>query len=253
GCLLVSLILYFVFSTKEVYSNVFIIFIGIDLLYLFYFIMKFPNKIGGLNWETLQSKSLDAYIRILKRKKLIFLFVYVLILSTASNFFFNYFGRYLKEVLQGQEMLVGISMTIAAIFGAIFFPIVGKWVDRYGTSKAMLASFFGYIILFVSITLIENPYIFIIVYSAPLYPILAVSINTYIAQDTEPKDRAIGFGLVDTIVYLAGVLAPLVGTQVFHYYPLKDLPIIALWIVLPTVLLLPFLLLRKNFPEAKKA
>ncbi|MCO4781157.1 MAG: MFS transporter [Candidatus Cloacimonetes bacterium] len=250
GCLLVASILYFFDSSKDVYTSVFLIFIAIDIVYLIYFFLRFPAKIQGLNWDTIQSKSMGGYVRILKRKKLIFLFIFILIISTASNFFFNYFGRYLKEVLQGPEMLVGISMTLAAVLGAIFFPIVGRFVDKHGTKVALISSFFGYIALFVSLAFIKDPYVFVIVYSAPLYPILAVSINTYIAQVTAQKDRAIGFGLVDTIVYLAGVLAPLIGTQIFKYYGLGDLPMLALGVVLPTVILLPFLVFGKSFKQA---
>lgn len=249
GCLLVASILFFCGSSKEIYGNVFIVFLMIDVLYLIYFSIRFPKRIAGLNWDNIQSKSMGGYIRILKRKKLIFLFVFILIISTASNFFFNYFGRYLKESLNGPEMLVGVSMTLAAVLGAIFFPIVGRWVDKHGTGQALIGSFIGYVTLFVTLYFIKDPYVFVLVYSAPLYPILAVSINTYIAQVTSPKDRAIGFGLVDTIVYLAGVLAPLIGTQVFKYYELSNLPMLALGVVLPTVVLLPFLVFGKKFKE----
>ncbi|PCJ18762.1 MAG: hypothetical protein COB02_10030 [Candidatus Cloacimonadota bacterium] len=251
GCLLLAIILYFFGASQETYKNVFITFILIDILYLIYFLKNFPSKIKGLNWDTLQSKSMDGYIRILKRKKLLFLFSYILIISTASNFFFNYFGRYLRDVLHGQEMLIGISMTLAAILGAVSFPILGRWVDKNGTGKALFLAFFAYVFMFFSISLISNPYIFIIVYSAPLYPILAVAINTYIAEDTSQKDRAIGFGLVDTIVYLAGVLAPSLGIYLFKYYPLKSLPYLSLYIVLPAIFLLPFLIFSKSFKHQK--
>jgi predicted MFS family arabinose efflux permease len=228
-------------GTVQTYRYLFLFYLVINIAAFFYFYTKFPSKIEDLNLDEMERVSFKGYYRVLSDRRIIALFTGFLLVAAGSTFFFNYFSRYMNEILNGTERQIGISLALATAFGALAFPVLGRFVDKRGAIFTLFIGVLLYILDFGILIGVKNPWVFAIIYSAPLYPFMSVSTNSYIAKETCEQDRGIGFGLVNTVFQIAGVLAPLLGYYLFKTYTLEKLPLFSTMIVCTA--LLPFMVL----------
>jgi predicted MFS family arabinose efflux permease len=236
--------LHYMGGGEEAYRYIFRALGICSILGFAFFWFKFPFTIRNLKWDDIKSKGIEGYKRILGRKDFVLLMIFILIVSCGSSFFFYFFSRFFKEVIHGSEWLIGVSLSLATVFGTIAYPIAGKVVERKGERSVLWLAWIGYMGIAAILSVVTDALTFAILYTVPLYPLLTISSNALVAHRTQEKDRGIAFGIIDTVFHLSSVVAPLIGALVFTRFSLDYLPQITLLITAPGIF---FLLLLNRF------
>ncbi|MDD5091392.1 MAG: MFS transporter [Candidatus Wallbacteria bacterium] len=155
-------------------------------------------------------------------------FAFLLLWVAAGNsLFFAYFGVYFKRVVLGAEWGVGLSMLLAAMFGAISYPLYGSWGDRKGSYFMLNFSLITYSLCYLTLALTRIPWIVIIVYGFPAYSALRIAGNLFIAGNTNPDERGTGMGLMESIHAFGGVVGPAIGGLMLTRVGYSGLPWVA--------------------------
>ncbi len=201
--------------------------------------LSFPKQLPELQWDILSAKAPGAFMRVMNTPGIRNLYIYLVLVSCGSSFYFFYFGRYLKNILGGTETQVGLSMTLATLFGALSYPIYGKMMQTYGSYIGLCLCIISYVLCFLSLHLVQNPVVYLWIYALPLYPMMTVASNLFLANHTTEQDRGVGFGLLDTAFQTSGILAPMLGIVIFSMASLEQLSLIAIAILVPAVFCLP--------------
>ncbi|MBW7874829.1 MAG: MFS transporter [Candidatus Cloacimonetes bacterium] len=200
--------------------------------------LMFPKRMSHLKWDILSARAPGAILRIFNTPGIRHLYCYLVLVSCGSSFYFFYFGRYLKNILSGTETQVGLSMTLATLFGALSYPLYGKFMQVYGSYRGLLLCVISYVLCFLSLHFVTDPNLYLIIYALPLYPLMTVASNLFLANHTTEQDRGVGFGLLDTAFQTSGILAPLLGVLIFSFASLNQLALISIVILAPAVFFL---------------
>ena len=140
-----------------------------------------------------------------------------------------------------------------SFFQFLFAPILGAWSDRVGRRPVLIVSqigtLIGFLLLFTChlvIGLSPALAIFLLYFSRVLDGISGGNISiasAYIADITEPKDRAKGMGVIGAAFGIGFVFGPAIGGLVGKYLGLQWVPIVAaifsLSALIMTILTLP--------------
>jgi len=213
------------------YQKLSLVILSFNLICIAILFWKFPRQISGLSWEHIQSNDLSGYARVLKRKRLLALFAVILLAEIGSTMFFFYFSRYYIEVLGASEMLLGYVMLFCTLLGTITYPLAGRLLDSKGSEWLLAVSLGIYLSMFGLLGVLSDKFLVGLIYLIPIYPLIAISANGAIANYTSEKDRAIGFGLMDSLFFTASTLSPFLGGFLLRHYPLTSLP----WLTLAVV------------------
>jgi len=239
ACLCMGLLTGIYAPSIEVYSRVFLALSLINGLIVFYLFLSFPSKIQGLDWTRIQSRGKTAYKRLLQSPPVLCLFVYILLVETGGTMFFFFFSRYFTGILGGSEEVLGYAMTVCTILGILSLPIVGRVSDKRGYFSVLVFSAISYFFVFSLVNLTSNPILVIMIYAMPIYPLISVSANAGIASITSESERAIGFGLLESVFHGATLLSPLFGGIFLSKIGLENLPLATLVFVSLGICFLP--------------
>ncbi|MDD2715847.1 MAG: MFS transporter [Candidatus Wallbacteria bacterium] len=200
----------------------FALFISVILLVLSIFVPL-------VNWvriETLEKRSLLGQIALLKKNRQIAWFGMLLFwVAIGNSMFFAYFSVYFKRVCGGTESMLGISLLLATIFGALVYPFYGWLGDRLGPKFLLNLSATGYFLGFAPMIFIRDPLLVIIIYSLPFYPALRIAGNLFVSNHTEESERGTGIGLIESLHALGMVIAPLLSGILVHFFGYASLPL----------------------------
>ena len=153
--------------------------------------------------------------------------------------FFFFFSRYFTGILGGSEEVLGYAMTVCTILGILSLPIVGRVSDKRGYFSVLVFSAISYFFVFSLVNLTSNPILVIMIYAMPIYPLISVSANAGIASITSESERAIGFGLLESVFHGATLLSPLFGGIFLSKIGLENLPLATLVFVSLGICFLP--------------
>ena len=228
-------------SSKQLFSYFFLALACINVFGIGYLAIRFPRKVEGLDWNQIQSKLKGTYGRILTSPPVLCLFIYIILVETGGTMFFFFFSRYFKEILGGSEAILGYAITLCTILGILILPMVGKISDKKGYFFILGFSAISYLLVFFSLVFISHPILVSAIYALPIYPLISVSSHAGIASLTSESERAIGFGLLDSMFHTATLTSPLIGGLIISSMGLESLPLIALAFVASGVLFLPIM------------
>lgn len=148
-----------------------------------------------------------------------------------------------------------------SFFQFLFSPILGAWSDRVGRRPVLIISqigtFVGFLLLFSCHLLIEVSVplaIFLLYFSRVLDGISGGNISiasAYIADITEPKDRAKGMGIIGAAFGIGFVFGPAIGGLVGKYLGLHWVPIVAAAFSLAALMMTIFTLPESHTPGKK--
>lgn len=227
--------------SKQLYSSFFLGLALINIAVVSYLAFHFPGKTHGLDWTQIQPGLKRAYGRLLKSPAVLSLFVYVIFVETGGTMFFFFFSRYFKEILNGTEAILGYAITLCTILGILVLPVVGKLSDKKGYFSILMFSAISYLVVFSTLFFISHPILVSAIYALPVYPLIAVSSNAGIASLTTQEERAIGFGLLESMFRVATLLSPLAGGMIISSIGLEHLPLLSLGFISLGVLFLPIM------------
>lgn len=225
-------------ATLHAYQHLYWICVLGNLMFCVAIFLLLPKTVPSLRWDVLSRQNPGSFGRVFRTPGIKPLYIYLILVSGGSCFYFFYFGRYLKDILGGTELHVGLSMTLATLFGAIAYPLYGRAMKIAGPVKGLWLCFVSYILCFTSLHFISGTTAYVLVYALPLYPLMTVASNLYLATHTADLDRGVGFGFLDTAYQVSGVLAPLIGLFIFDFIGLQHLSLIACAVLSPALLCL---------------
>jgi len=137
----------------------------------------------------------------------------------------------------------GLLFSIFAVFAFISTPIIGRLSDKYGRRPLLVGSIFGTAVSFFMLAWAPN--IFFLFFARALDGATAGNISVasaVIADTTELKNRAKGFGLIGAAFGFGFVFGPAISAFTINYsikLPFIIAGVVSLIAVLVTILFLP--------------
>jgi len=217
------------------------LFIAIILIFFALFIppVKWERKIHR---SFLRSMANQYFLMRSKRALRVFS-ILLLWICICNSIFFSYFGIYFKEIIGGNESLIGLIMLLATIFGAITFPIYGKIGDKKKSIFLLNFVFIAYITCFFSLIFIKSKLAVMLIYSAPFYPGLRIAGNLFISNHSNDHDRGTGLGLIESMHAIGMIIGPLLSGVILAKTGYKYLPVVATGF---TFIYIPLYIILKN-------
>ncbi len=195
----------------------------------------------------LSSFSLVRRIRNLESPKSIRnIFALRLLFNITMATYVSTIALFIIDLFRFNERELGMFMLVVGVFISFNQAFMSKWfIAKIGTYSTLRLGMFLSIIGFVSITLTETLWIYILLYYILNLGIAlcAPTLNALIAQKASPKEAGEVMGISESIGSLSNAIFPLIGAALYGLYDEK-----LYW----GVAVLPFiglLLSMKKLPE----
>src|ERR1700720_1908736 len=116
------------------------------------------------------------------------------------------------ETFGASPLIVGLLFAIFSICQLVAAPVLGDWSDRYGRRPVLIFSLLGTVASFVMLALAHS--ITMLFVARIVDGLSGGNISTaraYVADVTEPKDRARAYGLIGMAFGLGFILGPAIS------------------------------------------
>lgn len=167
-----------------------------------------PPRVGG---EKAPAPLLETLEDLYRARHLWPLFLTILAAVLANESFFAVLGVYFTQVVAGSRELMGFSLALATLLGALLYPLAGRFVDRHGPEKVLTAAAATYLAVYLAIALVRNPYVVAVAFGVPLYPVLITAAASVMTQRSLLAQRGGGLGIVDGLFALGLAGGSLLG------------------------------------------
>ncbi len=164
-----------------------------------------PKKRKHKNTENMTFKE------ILTRPQMKTLFALLLIIYTGTASFSTFFSIYFTETIGGNYALLGISNALATLFGSIVSVPLGKAADKIGRKPIILYSTLGYVILFILLIIVRDPYAVALLWTIPFYVGIYVGFGAMVSDITSEEERARGMSILSISVSIGSGLGAIIG------------------------------------------
>ncbi len=113
------------------------------------------------------------------------------------------------ETFNASPIVIGLLFSVFSICQLLAAPILGDWSDRYGRRPILIFSLFGTVVSFVMLALAHS---ITMLFLARIVDGLSggniPTARAYVADVTEPKDRARAYGLIGMAFGLGFIFGP---------------------------------------------
>ena len=136
--------------------------------------------------------------------------------STIALFIIDLFGFNEREL--------GMFMLVVGLFISFNQAFMSKWfISRLGTYATLQLGMFLSIFGFISITLTDNLWAYILLYYVLNLGIAlcAPTLNALVAQQADPKEAGEVMGISESIGSLSNAIFPLIGAALYGIYEAK--------------------------------
>lgn len=155
-------------------------------------------------------------------KGIIFIFITVLIDCIGIRIIYPVIASIIAEVshvsLNKAVIYSGWLMASYALMQFVFSPILGALSDRFGRRPILLLSLLGIVINYLFLILATNlPLLFV---GRVIAGICGASLTTsfaYVADISEPEERAQNFGLIGAAMGMGFIIGPFIGGILSEY------------------------------------
>jgi DHA1 family tetracycline resistance protein-like MFS transporter len=113
------------------------------------------------------------------------------------------------ETFGASPLVIGLLFAVFSICQLLAAPVLGDWSDRYGRRPVLIFSLLGTVVSFVMLALAHN--ITMLFLARIIDGLSGGNISTaraYVADVTEPKDRARAYGLIGAAFGLGFIFGP---------------------------------------------
>jgi MFS family permease len=148
---------------------------------------------------------------------LIILAFAVAIGSIGVNAFSFFFGIYLVEELAGTTLMIGIANGFASLTGLGFTLFAGYGSDRFGRKPMILIGFLGYAVFMIVYFFVVDPWIAMIFWIIPLYPLVYTASYAAAADLSGVARRGRAMSIIATANLLGSAIGPIIGGVLVQY------------------------------------
>ncbi len=113
------------------------------------------------------------------------------------------------ETFGASPLVIGLLFAVFSICQLLAAPVLGNWSDRYGRRPVLIFSLLGTVVSFVMLALAHN--VTMLFLARIIDGLSGGNISTaraYVADVTEPKDRARAYGLIGAAFGLGFIFGP---------------------------------------------
>ena len=148
---------------------------------------------------------------------LIILALAVAIGSIGVNAFSFFFGIYLVEELAGTTLMIGIANGFASLTGLGFTLFAGYGSDRFGRKPMILIGFLGYAVFMIVYFFVMDPWIAMIFWIIPLYPLVYTASYAAAADLSGVAHRGRAMSIIATANLLGSAIGPIAGGALVQF------------------------------------
>jgi len=158
--------------------------------------------------------------------------------SIAGNYIaWGFFSVYLTERLHASIHMLGYAFAASAAAGIAAYFVVGPIVKRFGGGRVLAVVVTGYAGMYVGMGLTQDPIIVAILFAAPLYGFLNVSLNALAAEYSRAEQRGGGLGVLNGVLAMGTIAGPLTGGALADRHGLVAVPWTALAFIIPAAVI----------------
>src|SRR5262249_29764443 len=113
------------------------------------------------------------------------------------------------ETFGASPLVIGLLFAVFSVCQLVAAPVLGDWSDRYGRRPVLIFSLLGTVVSFVMLALAGS--VFMLFLARIVDGLSGGNISTaraYVADVTEPKDRARAYGLIGAAFGLGFIFGP---------------------------------------------
>ncbi len=131
--------------------------------------------------------------------------------SIGVNAFSFFFGLYLIHEISGTAEMLGIANGFASLTGLVFTLAAGYGSDRIGRKPIILLGFVGYAVFMIVYLFIINPWIAMILWIIPLYPLVYTASYAAAADLSKIVRRGRAMSIVAAANSIGTGIGPILG------------------------------------------
>ena len=121
------------------------------------------------------------------------------------------------ETFGASPLVIGLLFAVYSICQLVAAPILGDWSDRYGRRPVLIFSLLGTVVSFVMLAMAHS---IALLFAARIVDGLSggniSTARAYVADVTEPKDRARAYGLIGAAFGMGFIFGPALGGVLAH-------------------------------------
>ncbi len=137
--------------------------------------------------------------------------------SLGVNGFAYFFGVYLVSEIGGTPLMVGIANGFASLFGLGVTLAAGHGSDRIGRKPIILLGFAGYGVFMLVYLFVFNPWIAMLLWFIPLYPLISTASYAAAADLSSVKERGRAMSTIATANSLGQAIGPIIGGALVQF------------------------------------
>jgi MFS family permease len=191
--------------------------------------------------SSLISSLFKDLIYIYDQTRLRILFLLCLFISIGNSVLGTTFSVYMVSFLGGDFKLVGFAHSVSTLLGILICPLVGKINDKKGSDRLFLCSVLGYSLIYIGLIFTRNPYIVMLLYSVPMYPLIVVSTSSAVAELTQASRYGGAMGILTGIHLLGEAIGAILG-GLSQYLGFTFIPICVVSFMMVSLLIVSALL-----------
>jgi MFS transporter, DHA1 family, multidrug resistance protein len=147
--------------------------------------------------------------------------------TAGRNLFFTFFSILYTDQMRGSVQMVSVASSCSALAGLLFFPLAGRWVDRYGPGRVLLLSVLGYACYFLANIFLSQPMLVAVLFIIPFYPAFSVGGTALVAATVKPGQRSGGMGVITGMDAVGALVGALLGGWAGDRYGIRITPVAA--------------------------
>jgi MFS family permease len=137
--------------------------------------------------------------------------------SLGVNAFAYFFGVYLVSEIGGTPLMVGIANGFASLFGLGVTLAAGHGSDRIGRKPIILLGFGGYGLFMLVYLFVFNPWIAMLLWFIPLYPLISTASYAAAADLSRVEVRGRAMSTIATANSLGQAIGPIIGGALVQF------------------------------------
>ena len=152
-----------------------------------------------------------------RHRLLLILAIAVAIGSIGVNAFAYFFGVYLGSEIGGTPLMIGVANGVASLLGLGVTLAAGRGSDRIGRKPIILLGFAGYAVFMLVYLFVVNPWIAMVLWFIPLYPLISTASYAAAADLSKIERRGRAMSTIATANSLGTGLGPIIGGALVQF------------------------------------
>ncbi len=191
----------------------------VGALIILFFVREITPPINAKNRDNFIQKPDTSSEPSIRRKMwvIVILAIAIALGSIGLNSFTFFFGVYLVSEIGGYPLMIGIANGFAAIVGLGVTIGAGYSSDRVGRKPVILFGFAGYTIFMIVYLFIFDPWLAMLLWIIPLYPLIFTASYAIGADVSKIERRGRAMSTITTANSMGAALGPIIGGSMVQF------------------------------------